>query len=175
MINFDTLEYFQYSPLANPTRDIRIIELLPGHFDDDIRICLRHTPLVEPQTKPTGRLSVKELSQPLSDLENHVIHYTRDDRFVFETRRNGKCQYSWTHPVSTFAKAKYLIRDEVHHGDPTYEALSYIWGTRLHSNFIAITDVIGLPRESKRISQKSGVHNGMLAFCCKPVYPSADT
>ena len=75
---------------------------------------------------------------------------------MFSTWNGNEWHYSWKHPVPEFDEAKYLLPDEVHSGDPKYEALSYVWGTEALSKLIAVEDIGENKDESTRIpSEKS--------------------
>jgi hypothetical protein len=58
-------KFYKYSPLANPAHEIRLVDLLPGSFKDDIRLLLINV-IVEQQGKERYfRMGLKELTSSL--------------------------------------------------------------------------------------------------------------
>lgn len=103
--------------------DIRLFDLLPGNFDDDIRISLYHTHLIKPTegSDQLRRLSLKELSETLpTDWE---VHETLEGRYLFRQKSTG--QTSWVHPSTEFRRESYEWWPGA---QPSYEAVSYVWG-----------------------------------------------
>lgn len=49
----ESLPDYVYSPLNDPKRDVRIVELLPGKFHDNVKVRIHHvTPRAPPGPKP---------------------------------------------------------------------------------------------------------------------------
>lgn len=60
------MDAYKYSPLNE--HEIRLIKLLPGEVDDEIRFNIVHTPLLHPPADPPSRrLSKQELQKTLID------------------------------------------------------------------------------------------------------------
>jgi hypothetical protein len=52
---------YRYIPLSDPLVDIRVLTLLPGKFDDEIRLRIAHVPFSEPVGPLEQRFTLKEL------------------------------------------------------------------------------------------------------------------
>lgn len=122
---------FQYSPLENPKSDIRLLELLPGSFDDDIHVKIHISSLVQPEATVVQRSSLSELKSTLPE-HWHVLE-TIEGRYIFDflDEKTQLSTSSWTHPDTNIQETLY---NAWHDGrfpnlTPKYEALSYTWGS----------------------------------------------
>ncbi|KAI1410744.1 HET-domain-containing protein [Hypoxylon sp. FL1857] len=121
---------YKYTPLESPSRDIRLVTILPGKFDDPIRVKITHAQLDPPvQEDKPKRMSLKEIRQTLP--EGCKAYETLEGRVIFNTRNeDGRWRTTWSHPDPSFPRDKY---DPVDQGDAqsklNYEALSYTWGS----------------------------------------------
>jgi hypothetical protein len=136
----ESLPDYEYSPLREPERDARLVELLPGQFDDDVRIRIHHVTLTPP---PEGGGWRVDLAQVRSDLPSgweafqtmsefaicDVVGLYRtqlvDRRYFFRNMETGKVQ--WEHPNPNFHRRKYELPPK-DGSFPPYETLSYVWG-----------------------------------------------
>jgi hypothetical protein len=112
-----------YTSLSDELTDIRLFDLLPGHFDDDLKINLYQAHLVKPVEQHTStRLSIHEIAATLpADWE---VHQTLEGRYLFKQLSSG--QTSWVHPTANFRRDLYEWWTG---GQPSYEAISYVWGS----------------------------------------------
>jgi hypothetical protein len=103
--------------------NIRLFDLLPGLFDDDLKINLYQTHLIKPVEKHTStRLSINEIATGLPP--DWEVHQTLEGRYLFEQLSSGKT--SWVHPIEDFQRDLY---EWWVGGNPSYEAISYVWGS----------------------------------------------
>ncbi|KAI1079949.1 HET-domain-containing protein [Whalleya microplaca] len=123
------MDQYEYTPLDHETDDIRLVTILPGEFDDPIRIRITHGSLGLPfhDEKSNRRLPLKEIRKTLP--EKWRAYETLEGRVLFEDRRDGRT--TWIHPDPSVQRDLYdPILDE-RHGQSRlgYEALSYVWGS----------------------------------------------
>ncbi|KAK1573798.1 heterokaryon incompatibility protein [Colletotrichum navitas] len=130
----EDLPDYKYTPLEDPSQDVRIVELLPGKFDDDIIIRIHHIRLTPPPQR--GKVWKTTLAEIV------------DRRFFFRDMKTGKTQ--WEHP-RTKLHPRRTIQYEVPPKDasfPQYETLSYVWGSSAKTAVITVDrpDKEGLAR-----------------------------
>lgn len=119
------LENYQYARLETPSRDIRLVELLPGEFDDEIHIRLQAVSL-NGELVPKKRLIPSHLTSELARL-GWEVHETLDGRLVFVKLVGGRVYSQWECPIDSPADS--IVSDEeVDKANCEYEALSYTWG-----------------------------------------------
>ncbi|OTA62266.1 HET-domain-containing protein [Hypoxylon sp. EC38] len=123
---------YNYAPLESPSTDIRLVTILPGKFDDPIRIKITHARLDPPvQDDKPKRLSVKEIRESLP--EDCLVYETIEGRVLFNIlNEDGKWYSSWSHPDPSFPRERYDRadqKDEQSQSELKYEALSYVWGS----------------------------------------------
>jgi hypothetical protein len=76
------MQQYQYEPLNTDLDEIRLIELMPGGFGDDIRLRIYNAPLVPPIIKrQDGRIPLQELQETLPD--DWIVRETLDGRYMF--------------------------------------------------------------------------------------------
>ncbi|PVH70708.1 HET-domain-containing protein [Cadophora sp. DSE1049] len=108
-----------YLPLHD-AGEIRLIELLPDRFDNEIRISLSH--VVLPPTPPERMIDIQGLQRTLPP--DWEVLQTAEGRAIYVHGRDT----SWTHPDPNF---KYVEEDwdpAADFGNLSFEALSYCWG-----------------------------------------------
>ncbi|KAK1954614.1 hypothetical protein LY78DRAFT_686808 [Colletotrichum sublineola] len=130
----EDLPDYKYTPLDDPNQDVRIVELLPGKFDDEIIIRIHHIRLTPPPQR--GKVWKTTLAEIV------------DRRFFFRDMKTGKTQ--WEHP-RTKLHPRRTIQYEVPPKDasfPQYETLSYVWGPSSKAAVITVDrpDKEGLAR-----------------------------
>jgi hypothetical protein len=112
---------YRYRPLEKDQDEIRLVLLLPGNFEDPIRISIHHAcfiPSSNARRKQNGPDKLQSIvPHPWSAEE------TSDGDTLFLNKNTNET--SWTHP------SKNLPLPVVQKPDfqPHYEALSYTWGT----------------------------------------------
>ena len=135
----DGLAEYKYSGLSDPTRNIRVIRLLPSSFDDDVKILIQEVTLECAATQePTNRLSLKELQATIPKHTRWRVYKTLDDRFVFSKPTPNGFKFSYIHPSPNFDKTKYQRPPDILHGGPPYEALSYVWGSESEQDSVTV-------------------------------------
>ena len=134
---------YKYEKLEHQD-DLRLVTILPGLFEDLIRLQISHVPLPPCPSPASRRLALAELKKTLPP--NWDVHEARaSSRFLFSHTdpETGAQTSSWAHPTDTIDPSLYLDSDEdSKHYEPKYEALSYTWCTPLHPEtaYIATAD-----------------------------------
>lgn len=120
------MQTYQYSKLLNPRVDIRLLDLLPGKFDDEIRITIKHVPLSQPPEHVAKRLPLEQLIKTLPP--GWIVLETVEGRYLFEDESD---RTFWTHPDPQVNTSSYeLDQDGMRQAfEPKFEALSYTWGS----------------------------------------------
>ncbi|KAK0631415.1 heterokaryon incompatibility protein-domain-containing protein [Immersiella caudata] len=128
--DIDCLEPYQYRPLTNPARDIRLLRLFPGARGEPIRISIFHATLDdEPKPKrPRTQLTLPELKAKVPP--GWRVWETIEGRFIFVDRDpDGHSRTRWECPIEGMDPSLYLASDDdIPSFEPEYEALSYTWG-----------------------------------------------
>lgn len=76
------MQQYQYESLNADLDEIRLVELMPGSFGDDVRLRIYNTLLVAPIVKrPDERIPLQELQETLPD--DWIVRKTLDDRYMF--------------------------------------------------------------------------------------------
>lgn len=76
------MQKYQYQPLNVDLEEIRLVELMPGGFADDLCLRIYNVPLLPPVIKrPDGRLQLQELQSTLPD--DWIVRITLDGRYMF--------------------------------------------------------------------------------------------
>jgi len=166
-INFEDLEEYSYFVLTDPTYRIRLVELLPGNFSDDIRGRIHHSVLVPPDSEDDGRFSLSELQKTIP--EGWQVYQTIDGRFLFRYVEEAGWLNSWDHPDPDVDRSKYQVPDICSHGKPAYEALPYVWGAPDNCQHIAVESGLAPeeapgPSVSKKWTKLPVRANLMVAF-----------
>ena len=133
-----------YNELQAKVDELRLVDLQPGSYHDILRCNIVHCPLLEPKVAVKDeRLPVSELQKTLSD--GWIVEQTLDGRYLFMSPRHSGIPNSWKHPdANCNSKAYELPNRSADDGSlpyvPSYEALSYSWGTTDNQEHIHITD-----------------------------------
>ena len=133
-----------YNELQAKVNELRLVALQPGSYHDILRCNIVHYPLLEPKAAVKDeRLPVIELQKTLSD--GWIVEQTLDGRYLFMSPRNSGIPNSWKHPDANFdPKAYELPKRSADDGSlryvPSYEALSYTWGTTDNEEYVYVTD-----------------------------------
>jgi hypothetical protein len=61
----DHLPEYEYVPFKDPKGDIRLVELLPGKFEDDIRVRIHYASLSPPPVGVRRRLRIGEIKKTI--------------------------------------------------------------------------------------------------------------
>ena len=102
--------------------DIRLVTILPGTFEDPIRLEIKLSTLKRPVPKKSERLSLKEIRRtlPLGWKAFEVL----GARIIFSKQNDQAMLTSWVHPDASIDRDLYDPQDF----NIDYEALSYTWG-----------------------------------------------
>jgi hypothetical protein len=123
------MDAYQYTKLNN--QEVRLLELQPGRFDDELWAAVYPITLVEPIApieQLEKRLSLQDLKATLPP--GWTAYETVEGRYIFEHPETDIT--SWSHPDVTIPESDYTLSvDTSPHSSskPKYEALSYTWGT----------------------------------------------
>ncbi|CAL8580905.1 hypothetical protein XPA_006621 [Xanthoria parietina] len=123
---------------------MRLVALQPGNYHDTLRCNIVHCPLIEPEAAVQDeRLPVGELQKTLSD--GWIVDQTLDGRYLFMSPRNSGIPNSWKHPDPNYDPKAYELPtrsadDGFLRHIPSYEALSYTWGTPDNEEHVCVTD-----------------------------------
>ena len=129
---------YQYKPLHTGSNVIRVATLLPGAFDEDILICLRHATLIPSEQPQSTRLTLEEVK--LSLPKDWHIYQTLEGRYMFASPDWRKVSFS--HPRRTYDRRKYELPalPQNQGSSAPFEALSYAWGDEHRSEAVFIHD-----------------------------------
>jgi hypothetical protein len=123
----NAIPYYVYKDLHINSQEIRLVTLLPGSFDDPIRIFISHQPLIIPPEQLDKRLTLEELRKTLPS--GWKAFESTEGRYFFENQVTDDT--TLIHPDPDFNAA--LYEDYANDRDPSftpqYEALSYTWGS----------------------------------------------
>ena len=122
---------YEYKQLLDPAKDLRLVTLLPGGGDEQIKIRIAHahlessaSPYKNGQHLKHARTSLPCDWEAYESLEGRILYIHKDAAGTIST--------SWQHPNASFAPLAEVVRtkrkEEVPGQAVDYEALSYIWG-----------------------------------------------
>lgn len=136
-----SIQYFDYLPLVDPEGDIRTVTVLPGRYEDEIRIEVHHVRLADNRNVPTkAQLSRRELQDTLP--QGWYVYETDAGKFLFRGETNGLAVSSWAHPSPDLNQS--LLPDQGQEPQTTtgesFEALSYVWGPQEDPEQINVVD-----------------------------------
>jgi hypothetical protein len=128
-------EEYQYRPLDFENHDIRLLKVLPGEFNDAIRVVVYHKSLPEPVIKEPAPDYWEKLKKTLPD--GWQAYETVEGRVIFTTTDRERT--SWEHPDP---KADWSLEDGYRIKAPEagvpFEALSYTWGPEEPMDLITV-------------------------------------
>jgi hypothetical protein len=124
------MEFYQYEKLSLTTQEIRLLQLLPGDFDDEIRFTIYNVPMVKPKLNTRSkRISLEKLQETVP--RGWTAMETLQGRYVFLRDDTNSEHTSWKHPSNSFDHSLYesFNPDLYPDYEPNYDALSYTWGS----------------------------------------------
>ncbi|KAF4452329.1 heterokaryon incompatibility [Fusarium albosuccineum] len=125
------MKTYTYSPLKNPQRDIRLVELRPGSRDDDIRVRISHAALEPlPEQKDQTAINLEKLQSSLPP--DWTVRKTYEGRYLFRNTQGGRDVSTWEHPDPKFGYSSHrhgTAHDVAAQQTLVFEALSYVWGS----------------------------------------------
>ncbi|EXL41949.1 hypothetical protein FOCG_15311 [Fusarium oxysporum f. sp. radicis-lycopersici 26381] len=114
---------YKYSKLVDD--DIRLLTLLPGQPESELKVTIHHAPLRATSEKSHYRMPLDDLQKGLP--LGWVAEETAEDRCLFW---NEKLQTSsWVHPDGSVTGSLPGSHADDVTSSPLYEALSYTWGS----------------------------------------------
>ncbi|KAL9072262.1 MAG: hypothetical protein Q9157_005172 [Trypethelium eluteriae] len=140
--NFATTQLYHHSPLPDPTSCVRLIDLLPGNFNDEIQLLIFQVPLKEYDIRQGTVLSLDELKDTLP--LGWVAKKTVEGRYLFKPKNTKRWQ--WAHPNPSFDEAQYVIPEFRNSQSALlqpwleYEALSYTWGSKADTEIVFVEE-----------------------------------
>lgn len=136
---------YRYEQLQAEEQEIRLVHLLPGRFEDDIKVRILHAPLLVPSLPPPKKEDPQVQSIRASVTWPWEVQETEDgDSMIF----NVVTGQTYSIPVIV-ASSEYDTTEY----QPRYEALSYTWGDAEISEFCQVED-----------SQNNGIVLGSLGL-----------
>ena len=118
---------YKYRALDSAAKEIRVLQLLPGAFEEDIRIKFRHvalTPCSKSSSDGPAQAPVATVQQ--APPAGWVKRKCLDGRFLFERVKDygpeEPYETTWAHPVTGVN-----LNDEKIGATVEYEALSRLW------------------------------------------------
>ncbi|KAM7206030.1 Heterokaryon incompatibility protein (HET) domain containing protein [Rhypophila sp. PSN 637] len=143
-----SLQAYQYRPLNNPRRDVRLLRLLPGNPDEPIRMSIFHITLgnePKPKQQQQARMTLSELRAKLP--EDWWADETLDGCYVFVHQRDDQDRSwasQWQCPIKDIQENEYCLSDDdTSCFEPQYEALSYTWGQPGGDAFVIVEEDAG--------------------------------
>jgi hypothetical protein len=68
IVRLESLNEYKYTPLPDPQSFIRLVTLLPGEFDDDVRVTIHHDALRPPSAgRKTRKMALAEIRRDLPE------------------------------------------------------------------------------------------------------------
>ncbi|KAH7148490.1 heterokaryon incompatibility protein-domain-containing protein [Dactylonectria macrodidyma] len=149
----DKIGPYKHIQLSSPD-EIRLLHLLPGKFDDEIRIEITHVLLKQPQEQQSTRLSRLELQKTVPS--GWEVFETPEGRYLFcydpeddsgaesssedsnsdeaygDEDDGDEFQTTWVHPDPMMDPGLYVLESdsEIWAREPAFDCLSYVWGSQ---------------------------------------------
>jgi hypothetical protein len=150
----ENLPKYRYTPLDINTREIRLLELHPGSFDDPVSISIITTPFAVPEPAPPddGRLERMQGSLP----PGWNAFESLEGRIFF--REQATQSTTWDHPDPQYDRRNYEYGDSsIKTLQLKYEALSYTWG----SDNDQITIQVLRPGKKTSLTIRENLHDAL--------------
>ncbi|KAH8587973.1 heterokaryon incompatibility protein-domain-containing protein [Bisporella sp. PMI_857] len=124
------MHLYEYSRLDLESKEIRLVTLLPGAFNDPIRVTISHEPFDVPNVRRIFRVFTADEKASLPPGWSVHENYEGEIIYLYEDPYNNTDCASWTHPVPhvTINKSGVSILSPMA-TKPIYEAVSYVWGS----------------------------------------------
>ncbi|RMJ11523.1 hypothetical protein CDV36_008807 [Fusarium kuroshium] len=123
-----TYSKYIHANLKDPQKDIRLFELLPGSFQDDVKLRIFHATLPEPKREARRLLMFDELQNTLP--RNWRMFQTLTGRRIYSFAGPDRLITTWMHPDSTYHD---LVEESSSDGNDrdalSFEAISYARGS----------------------------------------------
>ena len=117
--------------------EVRILNLLPGKFDDPLEGELLHASLRIPVKGWSSRMSLDQLRETLPS--GWDVYEAMEGRYIFQNTTTKAT--TWTHPDPNVLPSAYEYRGEASlEYEPKFEALSYAWGSIENPESLIVRD-----------------------------------
>lgn len=131
---------YKYSPLHG--NEVRLLELYPGKFDDDLKLRIFHQPLVVPEEDSAvqAKRTRREVEATLP--EGWEAYRTPEGRWFYWDLHSRRRTYKYP-AYGNFPPS--VAEDAVPSQDRRFEALSYTWGdaARLQIHTVKVAEDFG--------------------------------
>ena len=136
------MDRYQYKPLNPSTKDIRLVTILPGQFDDAVHVKISHVELVPPPETKFQRPPLEKIKKTLP--EGWELFETLERRLVYRKTSEWK-NVTWKHPDPDFDVDTYdpVSAEATRDKSPPrveYEALSYCWGQAISKKKVIVEE-----------------------------------
>lgn len=122
---------YRYEPLRSESQEIRLVHLLPGKFEDDIKVQILHSPFPVPVTPPPNAKSFQVDSVRTLCSWPWEVEETESGEFLIFNIVTGE--------AIPFLDVQPSLEESSEY-QPRYEALSYTWGDADVSEFGQVKD-----------------------------------
>jgi hypothetical protein len=130
---------YEYTPFDLDTEEIRLIQLHSGAFEDPIRISIVTERLVIPKQRPPRKDSLEEIQDGLPI--GYIAYETLEGRILFFNKREYRT--TWDYPDPNCDQVTYHAHSTgLDVAQPTYEALSYTWGSEDDQSNIEVVPLV---------------------------------
>ncbi|KAH4013036.1 hypothetical protein HBI73_211990 [Parastagonospora nodorum] len=127
---------YQYEPLDANNKEIRVLHLQPGAFEDPIHVSIEHIHFDPPTRNDSWGVGDEELQTVRGTLpSNWKAHRTLEGRLIYllwDDEGSNVINTSWKTPDSSpkdYTKSQHALGLPVNKIDSAFEAVSYTWGT----------------------------------------------
>lgn len=118
---------YRYLPLDENKNEIRLVVILPGRFQDPVRISILHESLEISDDSATEDIPIEEIRKTLPP--DWEAFETLEGRTIYgHETKDGVYHTTWDHPIPEFKTSGVRYRDSIT-SKLKYEALSYVWGS----------------------------------------------
>lgn len=158
----NTASAYQYLPLAG--KEFRTISLLPGCYDDSIRISISHHELeLEETDQKEYFYTQQEVQASLPD--GWMVSRTPEGRYYY---RNNPTEgpITYEHPDGKFDE---FCGAHTHSSTLDFEALSYVWGSAIGLRRIQVVQSVSEPVNSGHLAVTSNLETALRYLRLKSV------
>ncbi|TVY35267.1 Heterokaryon incompatibility protein 6,OR allele [Lachnellula subtilissima] len=134
-LELESLYDYEHTPLPDPQSFIRLVTLLPGKFEDHVRVRIHHETLRPRSEGKPRRMTLAEIRRDMP-AGWEAFQTIIDNKYLFRNEQTGKIQ--WQHPDPHFHTDKYEVPPKDDGIVPKYETVSYVWGNPQKSAVVIV-------------------------------------